>query len=130
MYYDLTEETFVMYAMKHYDNPDCRGVVDFEDDLKRFSYLKRLFRKHTSGKDLKEKLIINHLIVIYNLFGIEAATNMLFFKIEKAHWSKLKTFLTFLNYLPVGYVINTQDCTMDSFEIPLDEKILNKLKRI
>lgn len=128
--FELTEDNFVLYAMKHYDNPGCKGVDEFLDDLKRFSYLKRLFRKHTSGKVLREKLIINHLVVIYNLFGIDAATNMLFFKIEKKHWSQLKTFLTFLNYLPVGYVISTQNTCVESYQIPLDEKILNTLKRL
>lgn len=77
---DLTEENFTLYAIKHYDNPACKGIAEFNDDLKRFRYLKRLFNKYTAGKDLKERLILNHLVVIYNLFGAEAAT-----KIGRAH---------------------------------------------
>ena len=93
---ELTEENFVMYAMKHYDNPACRGMAEFEDDLKKFRYLKRLFRKYTAGKGLKERLIVNHIVVLYNLFGPEAATKMLFFKVEEKYWSQLKTFLVYL----------------------------------
>ena len=94
---DLTEENFTLYAIKHYDNPACKGIAEFNDDLKRFRYLKRLFNKYTAGKDLKERLILNHLVVIYNLFGAEAATKMLFFKVDREFWSQLKTFLVFLH---------------------------------
>ena len=100
MQYELTDDNFVLYAMRFYDNPGCRGLVEFEDDLKRFRYLKRLFRKYRAGSGLKERLIINHLVVLYNLFGIEAATNMLFFKIDQKHWPQLKSFLLFLNVMP------------------------------
>ena len=87
---DLTEDNFTLYAIKHYDNPACKGIAEFNDDLKRFRYLKRLFNKYTAGKDLKERLILNHLVVIYNLFGAEAATKMLFFKVEREFWPQLK----------------------------------------
>ena len=85
MSFELTEDNFVIFAIKHYDNPACRGIAEFEDDLKRFRYLKRLFRKYTAGKGLKERLIINHLVVLSNLFKPEAVCRMLFFKIEKNH---------------------------------------------
>lgn len=130
MEFDLNEDNFVIFAMKHYDNPNCRGIVEFEDDLKRFRYLKRLFRKYTVGKGLKERLIINHLVVIYNLFGPYAATKMLFHKIEKKHWAQLKTFLVFLNFMPVGAVINAQGATVNGYELPLDEQVLNVLVKL
>lgn len=130
MDFQLTEENFVMYAIKHYDNPSCKGTFEFEDDLKKFRYLKRLFRKYSSGKGLKEKLIVNHLVIIYNLFGAEAATRMLFFKIEKKYWPQLKTFLVFLNIMPVGFVVNAQDTTLQGYEIPLDEKVAIKLRNL
>ena len=95
MKFELTEENFLLYAIKNYDNSNCRGMDEFLDDLKRFKYLKRLLRKYTAGKGLKERLILNHIIVIYNLFGVDAATKMLFFKIDKKFWSQLKTFLVF-----------------------------------
>lgn len=130
MNFELTEENFAIYAMKFYDNPECRGMSDFEDDLKRFRYLKRLFRKYTAGKGLKERLIVNHLVVLYNLFGPEATTRMLFFKIEKKYWSQLKTFLVFLNIMPVGFEIKAQDVYVQGYEIPLDEKVTKALERI
>jgi len=130
MKFELTEENFAMFAMKHYDNPSCKGMAEFEDDLKRFRYLKRLFRKYTAGKGLKERLIVNHIVVIYNLFGIEAATRMLFFKIEKRYWSQLKTFLVFLSYMPVGFVFEQDGDVIQGFEIPIDEKITKALENI
>lgn len=118
MNFELTEENFTIFAIKHYDNPFCKGMVEFEDDLKKFRYLKRLFRKYTAGKELKERLIVNHLVVIYNLFG-PAATSMLFFKIEKKYWSQLKTFLVFLNYMPENET-----------DIPLDQRVVEALRKI
>lgn len=130
MEFELNEENFIIYAFKNYDNPGCKGISEFEDDLKKFRYLKRLFKKYTAGKGLKEKLIVNHLVIVYNLFGIEAATNMLFYKIEKKHWSQLKTFLAYLNYMPIGVVIQAQGVTLQGYEIPLDEKVANALKNL
>ena len=127
---ELTEENFVMYAMKHYDNPACRGMAEFEDDLKKFRYLKRLFRKYTAGKGLKERLIVNHIVVLYNLFGPEAATKMLFFKVEEKYWSQLKTFLVFLSIMPVGFEVSKKGVVVQGFEIPLDEKVSNALREI
>lgn len=130
MGFELTEDNFPIFALKHYDNPSCKGISEFEDDLKRFRYLKRLFRKYKTGKGLKERLIINHIVVLNNLFGSEALTKMLFFKIEKQYWSQLKTFLVFLNYIPIGMIINTQNEVIEGYEIPVDEKILNVLLKI
>ena len=127
---ELTEENFVMYAMKHYDNPACRGMAEFEDDLKKFRYLKRLFRKYTAGKGLKERLIVNHIVVLYNLLGPEAATKMLFFKVEEKYWSQLKTFLVYLSIMPVGFEVSKKGVVVQGFEIPLDEKVSNALKEI
>lgn len=115
---ELTEDNFVLYAMKYYDNPNCRGLKEFHDDLKKFRYLKRLFRKYKAGSGLKERLIINHIIVIYNLFGLEATT-MLFFKIDKKHWPQLKSFLVFLNVMP-----------FDNLAIEADNQVLQSLRKI
>jgi len=87
---ELTEDNFTMYAIKNYDNPYCKGMDEFLDDLKRFKYIKRLLRKHDVGKELKERLILNHIIVLGNLFGVEATTKMLFFKLEKQFWPQIK----------------------------------------
>ena len=126
---ELTEDNFTYYAIRHYDNPSCRGISEFNDDLKRFRYLKRLFKKYDAGQDLRERLILNHLVVIYNLFGGEAATKMLFFKIEKQFWPQLKTCLVFLNYMPIG-PINAQGVTIEGYEIPIDDEGATALGKI
>lgn len=129
MKFELTEDNFVMYAIKHYDNSSCKGMNEFLDDLKRFKYLKRLFRKYSAGKGLKERLILNHLIILYNLFGPEAATRMLFFKIEKKFWGQLKTFLVFLNYMPQDVYISPTHIIKD-VDIPLDQSVIESLRII
>ena len=87
--YELTDDNFVIFAMKYYDNPSCKGLDEFKDDLKRFSYVKRLLKKHHAGDGLKERVIINHLIILYNLFGVKPTTKMLYFKIEDKYKCKL-----------------------------------------
>ena len=104
----LTPENINMFAMKHYDNPSCVDEQEFLDDMKRFKYLKRLFRKYDTSKDLKMRLIINHIIVLANVFGVDAATTLLFFKIERNHWPILKAFLVFLQYMPENDLIDVQ----------------------
>lgn len=129
MVFELTEENFTMYAMKHYDNPYCKGMAEFLDDIKRFKYIKRLLGKYHSDKGLKERLIINHIIVLNNLFGVEAATKMLFFKTEERFWPQLKTFLVFLNYMPEKIILSKGVAVVES-EIPLDDNIIEILRRV
>ena len=116
----LTPENINMFAMKHYDNPACVDEQEFLDDMKRFEYLKRLFRKYETSKDLKARLIINHIIILTNVFGVDAATTLLFFKIEKNHWNILKTFLVYLHFMP----------ETDLIHIPADRKVLVELGKI
>jgi len=125
----LTEDNFTMFAVKNYDNPSCNGMDEFLDDLKRFKYIKRLLRKHNVGKELKERLILNHIIVLGNLFGIEATTKMLFFKLEEKFWPQIKTFLVFLNYMPMKVIVSEGIEILDN-DIPIDETILENLKNI
>ena len=125
----MTEDNFIMFAVKNYDNPGCHGMDEFYDDLKRFKYIKRLLRKHNVGKDLKERLILNHIIVLGNLFGVEATTKMLFFKLEKKFWSQIKTFLVFLNFMPLKVIVSAGVIILDA-DILLDEDILETLKKI
>ena len=103
----LTHETIDIFAKRHYDNRGA-GQEEFDDDMNRFKYLKRLFRKYDTSKDLKMRLIINHIIVLANVFGIDAATTLLFFKIERNHWPILKAFLVFLQYMPENDLIDVQ----------------------
>jgi len=116
----LTPENINMFAIKHYDNPLCVDEKEFLDDMKRFKYLKRLFRKYETSKDLKMRLVINHIIILANVFGVDAATTLLFFKIEKNHWPILKTFLVFLGYMPENDLIDT----------PIIHTVMGKLGQI
>lgn len=122
----LTEETFLLYAAQHYNNPSCRSLKEFESDLKRFKYIKRLLKRYKKTGLLSERLILNHLILLHNVFN-DAVIPMLFLKFEEEYWSYIKTFLVFLNYLPESYQINKQVMSTD---ISLDVNIINKLRRI
>ena len=99
MYEKITNDNVIMFAIKHYDNPQCEGEREFYDDMKRFKYIKRLLRKHKDTGVLKERLLLNHNIVLNNLFGAEACVTLLLFKIQKEYWETLKSFLLFLNII-------------------------------
>ena len=122
----LTESTFLLYAMKHYDNPQCTDMSEFEEDMKRFQYLRKLFSRYKQDNDLKERLILNHLIVIYNVFGVDA-TNMLFLKLHEFH-SYLKPFVEYLNYMP--QVLQYDEIIINKDSIISDILIEEKLKEI
>jgi len=109
---NLTESTFLLYAMKHYDNPQCTEMSEFEEDIKRFQYLRKLFSRYRQDKDLKERLILNHLIVIFNVFGPQA-TNMLFMRLHEYH-EYLKPFVLYLNYMPELLVYDDMVVNADS----------------
>ena len=100
MFEKLTKDNITMYAIQHYHNPSCEGMSEFNDDMKRFKYIKRLFRKYKDTGSLKERLLLNHIIVLNNLFGAEASSTLLFFKTEQEYWPALKAFLEFLNIMP------------------------------
>lgn len=96
---ELNQDNWMLFAIKHYDNPQSVTYDDFEEDLKKFKYIKRLFRRYETAGELKTHLILNHIILLYNVFG-DAATPLLFFKIEENYWPVLKSFLLFLDRLP------------------------------
>ena len=99
MYENITINNFVMYAIKHYENPQCEGEKEFHDDMKRFKYIKRLFKKYTLSGQLKERLLLNHIIILRNLFGTDACVTLLLFKTQKEYLGVLKSFLIFLNMI-------------------------------
>lgn len=122
----LTDENFLLYTIKYYNNSSCTGMKEFQDDVKRFKYIKRLLRKYKKTEQVSEKLILNHIILLYNVFDTFIVPS-LFFKIETEHWSQIKTFLVYLNYLPDNYMINGN---VNETEIPLDNLIINKLRKL
>ena len=114
---ELTPENWILFAIKHYNNPQSVTYSDFEEDLNRIRYIKRLFKRYESSGGLKTHLILNHIIVMYNVFD-DAATPLLFYKTEATHWSYLKAFMLFLNRLP------------QSLNKDVDKECLNKLNLI
>lgn len=125
---DLNEENFLLYAIKAYDKPNCI-MSEFESDVKKIKYIKRLFRKYRATGIIKERLILNHIIVLNNVFGAEATTRMLFFKIEKEFHDVLKTFLLFLNLMP-QIVAKIDGRDIISSTIPVDLKIAEILRKL
>lgn len=116
----LDEDNFVLFAAKSYDNPQCTEIGEFHDDLNRFKYLKRLLKRYVEHDDLQYRLILNHIIVIYNVFSIPAANKMIKYKMEDDLLPAVKTFLVYLNYLPETEMV----------DIPLDPTIVNVLRKI
>ena len=99
MFQTITTDNWLLFAQKHYDNPTLEKEVEFYDDLKRFKYLKRLFRKYDTSGRLKVRLALNHIIVLQNVFGVEPCVTLLLYKIDSKHYGVLKTILNYLNYL-------------------------------
>jgi len=128
MFDDLNEENFMMYAMKCYTSPHCI-MSEFESDIKRTKYLKRLFRRYKITKSLKERLILNHIILLNNVFGTEATSRILFYKIDERDYDLLKTFLMYLNMLPDGvYGINGKNIPL--IDIPIEPNVAEILNKI
>jgi hypothetical protein len=128
MFDNLTEDNFQLFAMKAYTNPHCTDMLEFHDDLKRIRYIKRLFRKYKDTGELKERLIINHMMVLYNTFYHKAMTRMLVLKLEE-HLDCLKPFLILLNYwtTDIGLVNGKQ---IKDSDVPLDYGIVQTLRQI
>ena len=125
---DLNEKNFLLYAMQHYENPQCVEVEEFNDDLKKIKYIKRLFNQYAIEGVLKERLLLNHIIVFYNVFSVEAATRILFYKLEEDVWPMLKTFLFYLNFLP-DKIESINGRTITTTEIPMDQGIVDSLRK-
>jgi hypothetical protein len=128
MFDDLNGDNFLLYAVKAYTSPHCI-MSEFEGDLKRTKYLKRLFGRYKLSGDLKERLILNHIILLYNVFGAEPATRILFYRVDESDFDVLKTFLIYLNYMPVKVKgINGRDII--SSDILLDMAIADILRNL
>lgn len=128
MFEDLNDDNFMMYAVKCYNSPHCI-MSEFEGDIKRTKYLKRLFRRYKVTKSLKERLILNHIILLNNVFGPEHVTRILFYKIDERDYDILKSFLVYLNIMPDAiYGINGKN--VYSRDIPLNEDVIKILLTI
>jgi len=125
---NLTSDNIMMYCMKAYDKPNML-MSEFRDDMKRFNYLKRLFQRYRKYDELREQLVINHLVVLYNVFGPEVLTRLLFFKMSKEDYSALKTYLLFLSCMP-DKVKGIKGHDIISSEIPVDMTIAQSLRNL
>ena len=126
---DLNDDNFLMFAMKEYNDIQCTDIEEFYDDLKKIKYIKRLFNIYSNTGQLKERLILNHLIVFYNVFSVQAGTRILFYKIEKDFWPMLKTFLIFLDRMPEK-IDSIRGETIRASDIQLDDGIVTRLRSI
>jgi hypothetical protein len=125
---NLTSDNMMMYAIKAYDKPNCI-LSEFSEDMKRFNYLKRLFRRYRKHNELRERLVLNHLVVLNNVFGAEVLTRLLFFDMSESDYPQLKTYLLFLSCMPdVVRGINGKD--IFSSDIEVDLNIANILRTI
>jgi len=126
---DVTEENFVCYAMKAYENPQILSMAEFQEDLKKVKYIKRLFIKYELSGELKERLILNHITILSNMFTVIHATRLLFFGVDKKHWSYLKTFLMYLYMMP-DVVIGINGKDIISSDIPVNMSIVKVLRSL
>lgn len=114
----LNEDVFTLFAARHYYNPTCIDAEEFHEDLKRFKYVKRLLNRFIENKVLSERLIMNHLVIIFNVFGQDAGLKMLEYKLEDKHWPVIKPFLIYLKIMPSDKYSN----------ILSDQEVVNKLR--
>ena len=117
---ELNEENFTLFAIRHYDNPQCTTTEEFYEDIRRFRYLKRLLRRYYNSGELRERLILNHLIILNNVFGVENAVRMLQYKIDDEYWPVLKTSILYLEYIDEGFRV----------EIPLDKEAVKRMREL
>ena len=126
---DLNDDNFLMYAMREYSNMQCTDIEEFYDDLKKIKYIKRLFNVYKKNGQLKERLILNHFIIFYNVLTVQAGTRTLFYKIEKDFWPMLKTFLIYLDRMP-DKVDSIRGEVILASDIKLDDGIISRLRSI
>lgn len=123
---ELNDSNIQLYAMTHYDNPSCTDITEFHEDMARIKYLKRLLRKYKADKNIRSRLVFNHLIILYNVFGIDAATNLLFYRLDADLYSALKTYLVFLNLYPTSDSYSYLG-DIDIDDVKLDKDLLDAL---
>lgn len=120
----LCDEDFLIFALQHYENPQCDSLEEFYEDLDRIKYLKRLMNRIDGDMGQRNRLILNHLIILTNVFGIEAANRILFYRMEEKYHGNLKTFLHYLN------VLKSEIPEIDMKSVVLNEPLLEELRKI
>lgn len=123
----LTDQNFVLYAAKHYDNLECHTIEEFNEDLNKLKYLKKIFKRYRDTGEINIRLTLNYIIIFYNLFGVEASTAMLFFKL-KEYSDLMKPILIMLNFMPKRVRLSGE--TLAESEIPMDQGIVDMLRKI
>lgn len=126
--WDLNDDNFLLYAAKNYDSPHFL-TSEFEEDVKRFKYIKRLLNKYRQTGEIKERLVLNHIIILSNVFNVEPTVNMLFLKCDKEDFSILKTLLIFLNYMPLTFKNTFNGIYIRQEEIPVELFIVERLRK-
>ena len=117
---ELNEDNFTLFAIRYYNNPQCTSTEEFYEDIRRFRYLKRLLKRYHNTGELRERLILNHLIILNNVFGVENAIRMLQYKIDDEYWPVLKTSLLYLEYIDEEFRV----------EIPLDKEVVKRMREL
>lgn len=125
---DLNERTFLLFAARHYDNPHCHEMDEFHDDLQIPMHLKKLFTRYKTNNVIRERLMINHVISLFNVFDSKAASKILFFRMEENYYSYLKTVLVFLNRCPEFIMLDGVILNVNIIEI--DDMLMKKLERL
>ena len=128
MFSSLNDDNFQIYALKCYASPRCI-MSEFQSDLRRTKYIKRLFKRYKTLGDLKERLILNHIILLSNVFGPEPTTRILFFKVDVGDYGLLKTFLIYLNMMP-DIVVGIDSKNIQSSDILIDMVVADKLRQL
>ena len=126
----LDEDNFLLYAIKNYTNPSCTSMDEFNEDMLTIKYIKRLFNRYLNDGDLRTNLIVNHLILMYNVFGNEAGTRILFYRVDKEQYPLLKTFLVYLNRLPERVYGVDDTPYINTVDIPLVSDVFQPLRDI
>jgi hypothetical protein len=117
---ELNDDNFMMYAMRNYYNPRCIDIEEFHEDINRFKYIKRLLNRYIETGKLSERLVLNHLIVIFNSFDIQPTLKMLEYKLDEKHWPVIKPFVLFLGHIKAN----------DYVDIQMDKNVVDALRKI
>jgi hypothetical protein len=125
----LNNDNFLIYCAKNYDNPQCHSTEEFIEDIRRIKYIKKLITRYVESGDLKERLILNHLIILNNVFGAEVLCKILFFKMRN-EFKYIKPFLILLNILPQKIYNVGNENFIETDLIPLDQNIVEVLRKI